>query len=205
MLRVGITGGIGTGKSFVCQLFKVVNIPVYDADAKAKWLCENNPVLIQKIKKLLGDGAYTQHGKYNKAFVAKTIFSNNLVKEKLEELIHPVVLQDGEQWFEKLAEANTYPYAIKEAALLFESGSYKYLDKIIVVDAPLEIRILRVQSRDKISREEIVARMQNQWQNEEKVKRADYLIHNDGVQAVIPQVLSIHKKLLVVNRDKNKA
>lgn len=201
MLKVGITGGIGTGKSFACNLFKLLRIPVYDADEKAKWLCENNPVLIQNIKKLLGDEAYTQQGKYNRAFVSKSIFANPDLKEKLEKLIHPAVLQDSELWFDKLKKGNKYPYAIKEAALLFESGSAHFLDKIIVVDAPVEIRMHRVQLRDNTSIENITARMKNQWPNEEKVKKADFIIFNDGIQAVIPQVVAIHKKLLALSQN----
>lgn len=203
MLKVGITGGIGTGKSTVCQLFKILNIPIYDADTRAKWLCENNAELVEKIKKLIGVGAYTQDGKYNKAFVAKSIFSNPVLKEKLEKLIHPKVLQDGEEWFETLKIKKKYPYAIKEAALLFETGSAKYLDKIIVVDAPIRIRIQRMLIRGDSTLDEINSRIKNQWPNEEKARLADFVIKNDGLHALIPQVLKIHEKLKVLNQKKN--
>ena len=204
MLKVGITGGMGTGKTFVSQLFKLLNIPIYDSDSRAKWLCDHDQVVVSSIKNLLGADAYTREGNYNKPFVAKLIFNNPALKIKLEQIIHPAVQADSEKWFSDLISTRLYPYAIKEAALLFESGSSKYLDKIIVVDAPLSKRIQRIQIRDNKSKEEIATRINNQWPNEEKVKLADFIIMNDEIHPVIPQVLAIHKKLVALNQEKNK-
>lgn len=204
MLKVGITVGMGTGKTFVSQLFRLLNIPIYDSDSRAKWLCEHDDMLVASIKNLLGTDAYTKAGNYNKPFVAKQIFNNPDLKIKLEQIIHPAVQADCEKWFSDLASTRLYPYALKEAALLFESGSSKYLDKIVVVDAPLSVRIQRIQNRDHTSTAEIVSRINNQWANEDKVKLADFIINNDEIHPVIPQVLVIHKKLVALNQEKHK-
>ncbi len=195
MLKVGITGGIGTGKSFVSNVFRVLGIPVYDADRRAKAITEENPRLKKQIVDLIGTQAYTPEGKYNRVYISQLIFNNAKMKKRLEALIHPEVLADGSAWFRQ-QEAMGYPYGLKEAALLFESGSAGEMDKIIVVDAPLELRIRRLVRRDGLSEEEIMGRVSQQWPQEIKKEKADFIIINDGGHAVIPQVLGIHHQLV---------
>lgn len=195
MLKVGITGGIGTGKSFVADIFSILGIPVYEADRRAKELTEENPRLKKQIVDLLGTQAYTPEGKYNRIYISQLIFKDADLKRALEALIHPEVLNDGKDWF-KRQEEQGYPYCLKEAALLYESGSDRELDKIIVVDAPLELRIRRLIKRDRLSEEEIMSRVGQQWDQEIKKEKADFIIINDGLHPVIPQVLGIHHQLM---------
>jgi dephospho-CoA kinase len=192
-LKVGITGGIGSGKTTVCKIFETLGIPVYYADDRAKSLMVENKDLVARIKQIFGENAYTEEGELNRNYISQVAFTN---PEKLKELnaaVHPVVLEDGIKWH----EAQTHvPYTLKEAALLFESGSYMALDKIITVTAPVEVRIERVMKRNKTSREEVEARIAKQMPEEEKAKRSDFVINNDGEHALIPQVMEIHAKLL---------
>jgi len=195
MLKVGITGGIGTGKSFVAGIFRVLGIPVYEADRRAKEITEESPGLKKQIIDLLGTQAYTPEGKYNRVFVSRAIFTDARLKQALESLIHPEVRKDGEAWFRRQEEEG-HPYCLKEAALLYESGSDRDLDQIIVVDAPLELRIRRLIKRDGLSENEIMNRVNQQWAQEIKKEKADFIIHNDGRHPVIPQVLAIHHQLV---------
>ena len=199
MLRVGITGGIGTGKSFVCNLFRFFNIPVYSADIRAKELCEEDHMIKARIMSVFGHEAYTENGKYNTKFIASKIFDNPDLRKIIESIVHPAVLKDSNYWFESLQKKSIYPYALKEAAILFESGSDKGLDKIIVVDAPLKVRLQRIVQRDQITEEQVLKRIEMQWPSEKKLALADYIIHNDGKKAVIPQVVHIHQELIKSN------
>ncbi len=192
-IRVGITGGIGAGKSLVTKLFQVLGVPVYYADDQAKYLMNTRPELRQSIVELFGPKAYGPDGRINRPYLAKEAFSNPDKLKALEALVHPVVFQDTEAWE---AEHRDVPYTLREAALLFESGNYKKLDKIITVTAPEEVRIQRILQRDKVPREAVLARMNRQWPEEEKVKRSDFVIVNDNKHLLIPQVLAIHEQLL---------
>jgi dephospho-CoA kinase len=191
-LKIGITGGIGSGKTTVCKIFETLGIPVYYADERAKWLMTNDLELVKNIKILFGKAAYND-GILNRSYIAEIAFSDPQKLEQLNSLVHPAVLRDGEIWQESHPNV---PYTLKEAALLFESGSYKQLDKIIVVTAPLELRIQRVLQRDQTSREAVEARIAKQMLEEEKIKRADFIIINDNTHALIPQVLQIHRQLV---------
>lgn len=195
MLRIGITGGIGTGKSFVCNLFQYLGIPVYDADLRAKQLVNESESVQQKIREAFGPESFTQTGEYNRKFIGTKIFQHPEMKQMLEQIIHPAVREDTLRWFER-NEKKHLPYVLKEAALLFESGSYADLDKIIVVDAPMELRIERIKQRDGLTENEIISRMNSQWPQEVKLRRADYVINNDGKSSLIPKVWAIHHVLL---------
>lgn len=194
MLRVGITGGMGSGKSTVARLFQVLGIPVYFADDEAKNLMNHDPVLKQAIISIFGEGAYLSNH-LNRSFISSEAFSNPQKLTALNAVVHPAVMAHGEQWMLR----QTAPYTLKEAALLFESGSNKQLDLVIGVWCPMELRIDRVMNRDGSSREEVLARMQKQMDEEEKMKRCDFVITNDEKVAVIPQVLSLHRQLLSRN------
>ncbi len=191
-IRVGLTGGIGAGKSLISGMFKCLGVPVYYADDRAKYLMNTQPGLRAAIVDLFGPEAYGKDGRINRPFLAKEAFSNPEKLQALEALVHPAVFRDTEQW-EKEHEA--YPYTLREAALLFESGNYKKLDKIITVAAPEELRIERILKRDKVPREAVLARIRRQWPEEEKIRRSDFVIYNDGRHMLIPQVMRIHQSL----------
>lgn len=196
MLKVGITGGIGSGKSTVCQVFRTLGIPVFYADEAARRLMENDLQLVAAITELFGPEAY-ENGRLNRPFIAGTAFREPEKLQQLNAVTHPATIQYARNWMAK----QTTPYAIKEAAIFFESGSNKDVDVMIGVYAPAELRIHRAMLRDGATRQKIEARMAQQMNEEEKMKLCDYVITNDDVQAVIPQVLAIHEKLL--ERSKN--
>ena len=187
MLKVGITGGIGSGKTTVCRIFEMLNIPIYYADDRAKWLMQHDPNLKKNIITLLGEEAYLLEGDLNRTYIGKKIFSDKALLAKLNKLVHPAVFLDGQKWFEE----QTSPYAIKEAALFYETGSYKQMDKMIVVTADREERIRRVMLRDGLERKAVEARMDKQLPEEEKIEKADYVIYNDGRELLIPKIFEI--------------
>ena len=193
MIKVGLTGGMGSGKTTVAKIFETLGIPVYYADLEAKRLMVGDASLVEAIKELFGEEAYDANGLLNRTFIAQRAFPEPALLKKLEALVHPAVLRDGERW--QAAQLGV-PYTIKEAALLFESGSYRQLDKVITVFAPLELRIARVMSRDKSAREDVEARIARQMPEEEKLKLADFVVYNDGSQSLIAQVWEINKELL---------
>ncbi len=194
MMKIGITGGIGSGKTTVCKIFEVLGIPIYYADDRAKELIQTEPGLIKFIKKLFGDDVYDAEGLLDKKRVASVVFNFPEILEQYNKIVHPAVFKDAEKWMSRHTQ---YEYVIKEAALLFESGSYKNLDKIICVTAPIDVRIERVKLRDHVTEEQVRARMQNQWSEEEKIVLSDFVIHNDGATPLIRQVLAIHEKIML--------
>jgi dephospho-CoA kinase len=191
MIKVGITGGIGSGKSTVAKVFEVLGIPVYYADDAAKQLMNDNDALKQQVQKEFGNEAYT-NGKLNRKYIADIVFANPEKLELLNSLVHPATLQDAEEWMNK----QTTPYTIKEAALIFESGAQAQLDYVIGVYAPTPLRIQRTMQRDNISREEVIARINKQIDEPIKMKLCDFVIINDEQLMVIPQVLALHQKIL---------
>ncbi len=191
MIQVGITGGIGSGKTTVCLLFQTLGIPIYDADAAAKRLMTKDPELKKQITVMFGEEAYVD-AELNRVLISKLVFGNKHLLDQLNNLVHPAVAQDTEKWI----IGQKAPYVIKEAALLIESGSYNKLDKLIVISAPEELRIQRVMDRNQITRAEVQARIQNQLPEAKKLEMADYIILNDGENTLLPQVLTIHRALL---------
>ena len=166
-----------------------MNIPVYDADSRARWLQENDPFLIDSIKMIFGKEIYTSKGKLDRKLLASKVFGNKALLDSLNQLVHPKVFEDFNVWSHI---HKSFPYIMKEAALMFESDSYKYLDKVILIVSPIELRIKRILNRDPHrSREEIHAIISKQLSDEEKILKADYLIHNDEKALLIPQVLEL--------------
>jgi dephospho-CoA kinase len=190
MLRVGITGGIGSGKTVVCQVFATLGVPVFFADNAARYLMENDEQLISGIRALLGDDVYTAGG-LNREKVSAIIYSDPGKREQLNALVHPATIRLGQDWLQK----QQAPYVLKEAAIFFESGSYKDMDLMMGVYAPKEVRIERAMKRGNLSREQVLAIMSQQMDEDEKMKRCDYVVTNDNVQPVIPQVLTLHDRL----------
>lgn len=191
-LQVGVTGGIGTGKSTVCKIFESIGIPIYDADNQAKTLMVENPELRSRIIDLLGSDSYLENGLLNKAYIAKIVFKDSEKLKQLNRIVHPAVIMDGIKWHQS---QHRVPYTIKEAALMIESGSYKSLDKLILVTAPLELRIRRVMKRDNISRDEVLSRIEKQLPEKEKMAFAEFIIRNDGSESLVKQVFGIHQQL----------
>lgn len=191
MLKAGITGGIGAGKSIVCQVFEALGIPVFYADAAGKYLMENDPAVMGAIQSLFGTDIY-QNGILDRQKIAAIVFRYPGELQKLNEIIHPAVIRYGREWMEQ----QHAPYVMKEAALFFETGSDKDMDLMIGVFAPRKTRILRAMERDHSTQESVLARMAQQMDEQEKMSRCSFIIHNDGLQAILPQVLQVHEALL---------
>lgn len=194
MKQIGITGNIGSGKSTVAKIFASIGIPIYDADARAKSVMTENVSLKADLITLLGTEAYLMDGSLDRAYIASQVFKNQALLGELNALVHPAVFKDYDEW----VLVQTAPYILKEAALLYESGSYKKLDKIIVVHCPDELRIQRTMKRDQSTREAVLERLQKQMPQAEKMARADFLINNDENNLLIPQVMQLHQQLLLL-------
>jgi dephospho-CoA kinase len=195
MLKIGITGGIGSGKTTVCKMFEALGVPVYYADDRAKLLMREDPDLIAALKSTFGAEVYLEDGSINRAYLSKLVFNDKSKLSDLNALVHPAVFRDAKIWQEEQKQAG-HSYSMKEAALLFESGSYQQLDKIIVVTAPEEIRLQRVMQRDGVSKEQVLARMRNQMPQEEKEAKADFLIDNVELEDLKEEVMKVHQALL---------
>ena len=194
--RLGITGGIGSGKSVVCRVFQTLGIPVFNADNAAKWLMENDPVLVGKIKKLLGDDVYDNY-RLNKAKVSSIVFTDKNKLQELNQIVHPATRLYAKKWF----ESQTAPYTIKEAALFFESGTDKDVNIMLGVFAPEELRISRTMNRSSLSREQVLAIISKQMDEQEKMKLCQFVITNDDHMAIIPQVLHIHNEIMAIIKN----
>lgn len=190
MLKVGITGGIGSGKSVICQVFSTLGIPVFNADKAARFLMENDPSLVLSISRLLGAEVY-RDGRLDRARVSSIIFSKPHLLEQLNALVHPATIRYSRQWLSQ----QSAPYAIKEAAIFFETGSYTEMDVMVGVYAPEELRIQRAMRRGHLGREQVLAIVSKQMNEVEKMKRCNYVIANDEDTAVLPQVLALHQEL----------
>jgi len=191
MLKVGITGGIGSGKSWISRVFTVLGVPVLDADATAKYLMEQDPRLQQALTEAFGQEIY-QNGRLNRPFLSSLVFDNADQLARLNNLVHPAVRQYSREWMAQL----TTPYCLKEAALFFESGSEADMDRMIGVYAPKVLRLQRAVQRDRATAEAVLKRMDSQMEEEEKMARCDYIIHNNETDSVIQQVLRLHQQLL---------
>lgn len=194
MYKVGITGGIGSGKTTVCKIFEVLGIPVFYADTVAKQIMVSDPLLVAGITSTFGEESYTPDGKLNNKHLAGIVFNNEAELAKLNALVHPAVFRAFEKWEEQVDPI--VPYTLKEAALLFESDSYKMCDTSILVTAPIDLKLARVMQRDQVSADQVKARMDKQMSDEEKTKMADHFIFNDEKQSIIEQVLALHKQFL---------
>ncbi|HOS49218.1 MAG TPA: dephospho-CoA kinase, partial [Bacteroidia bacterium] len=181
-MKVGITGGIGSGKSIVTRIFKSLEIPVYNADDAAKRLMNTNPILRSNLQKLFGEEIFPQEGQFDRKKLAAIVFHQPELLQKLNNLVHPAVGIDYQEWQQK----QKAPYTIREAAILYESGTHVDLDAVIMVDAPENLRIERIKERDSRTENEIKAIIQQQWSSEELRARANFIIDNDDTHPVIP-------------------
>lgn len=194
MLRIGLTGGIGSGKSTVARMFEILGVPVYYADKASKRLYNTDKELMALMKQHFGEDIYI-NAELNKSKLAEIVFSDEKKLALLNSLVHPPTIRDAEKWM----RTQKGPYIIKEAALLFEAGSVASLDYVIGVRAPVSLRIKRVMERDGVAREEVMRRINRQVDEEIKMKLCDFIIQNDEQQLVIPQVLTLHQKLVALS------
>ena len=194
MLKVGITGGIGSGKSTVCRLFELMGIPVFYADASGKYLLESEEAVKSEVKALFGPQAYTAAGKPDRKWIADVVFKDNAKLESLNQIIHPAVKRAFEDW----SSAQQAPYVLKEAALMFESGSFRQNSVNVLVFSPLDLRIKRVMQRDGSTKEAVLARIAKQMPEDEKQKLSDFIIFNQEDQMLIPQVIKLHEYFLSI-------
>ena len=191
MLKIGLTGGIGSGKTTVSQIFKILGVPVFDADTAAKEAMEHNPVLKEKLITTFGAAVFVEH-KLNRKYLADIVFNDAHQLDVLNALVHPITIAAAADWF---ATQNS-PYVIKEAALIFEAGAGVGLDYIIGVFAPTALRIKRVMDRDHLSREDVLSRMNRQIDDQLKMKLCDFVIQNNNQALLTKQVLELHEKFL---------
>lgn len=191
VLRIGLTGGIGSGKTTVAQIFETLGIPVYYADAAAKRIMNDNENLRKKLINHFGASIYNNK-ELNREQLSRMVFGNDEKLNLLNSLVHPLTIADADEWMQQ----QTTTYIIKEAALIFETDVWKYLDKVIGVSAPYELRMQRTMLRDNRSAEQVKARMSKQMEEEEKMSRCDYIIYNNEEELLIPQVMALHEMLM---------
>ncbi len=191
-LQIGVTGGIGAGKTLVCRIFQCLGVPVYNADERARYLMAHQGDLIRNIAQSFGEESYLPDGTLNRSFLAQQVFQDADKVQQLNQLVHPEVGKDYQRW---LMEHSQTPYVIKEAALMIESGSYKSLDYLVTISAPEEVRLGRVLKRDpQRDRQQILDIMSNQISETQRIEIADFVLYNDQQQLLIPQVLELHQK-----------
>jgi len=198
VLRIGLTGGIGSGKSTAAQIFEVLGIPVYYADIAAKRLMNEDEELRSAITTIFGKGSYTNNI-LDRRYISSIVFSDPAKLEILNGLVHPLTKKESEAWMQQ----QTTPYAIHEAALIFEAKVSDRLDYVIGVSSPIELRIKRAMERDKVNREEVVKRMNRQLDEDIKMSKCDFVLINDEQQLLIPQVLELNEKLIGLSKQKN--
>lgn len=191
MIKVGITGGIGSGKSTVCKVFRVLGIPVFEADQVAKELMNTDPLIREKLIHLFGTAVYLTDQTIDRKHLAGIVFNNPSLLAQLNEIVHPAVRNEFDEWYEK----QDSPYVLHEAAILFESGFYKMMDKTIAVVTDETERIKRVMKRNGTTEEQVRLRIQNQWTDEQRIKLADFIISNNDNELIIPQIIEIDKKI----------
>jgi dephospho-CoA kinase len=189
--KLGITGGIGSGKTSVCRVFTVLRIPVFSADREASHIMENESVIQDKLNSMAGKDLYAR-GCLDRLALAAIIFNDKTILEKVNALVHPFVFDNFRKW----SVEQTSPYVIMEAAILFESGASEYVDKIATVVAPAEQRVERVIRRNKLTKKQVMERMRNQMSDETRISLSDYIIYNSENDMIIPAILKIHQEIL---------
>ncbi len=197
MLRIGLTGGIGSGKTTVAKIFEVLGVPVYYADDAAKRLMHEDETLQQNIIQHFGAAVF-KHKQLDRPLLSSLVFNDPEKLALLNSIVHPVTIADADKWMKGFSKpgANKKKYAIKEAALIFESGAQKQLDYVIGVHAPYKLRLQRAMMRDNLSKEQVEARMEKQMDETKKMNLCNFIIVNDEDQLLIPQVVELHQKLL---------
>ncbi|MDM8001442.1 MAG: dephospho-CoA kinase [Bacteroidota bacterium] len=189
--RLGVTGGIGSGKTTVCRIFRVLGVPVFVADTVARDMMENEPELRTAINQIAGKDLYTT-GTLDRKELARIIFNRPELLRKVNGVVHPAVLKQFEEW----ADNSALPYVIMEAAILFEAGADALVDRVVTISAPVEERIARVMGRNDLTREEVIRRINNQLEDEEREEQSYYVINNSDNEMIIPEILKIHEDMI---------
>jgi dephospho-CoA kinase len=197
-MKLGITGGIGSGKTSVCRVFNVLGIPVFSADAEAREIMDSDFEIIEKVKGIAGKNIY-ESGSLDRIELARLIFNNEDLLKQINAVVHPVIFNHFSIW-EKTVSA---PYVIMEAAILFESGASKLVDRKVTIVAPVEERIERVVRRNNLTREEVISRINNQMDDEGKIRLSDYVIYNSEHEMIIPSILKIHEEIMALTKAQN--
>lgn len=192
MIRVGLTGGIGSGKTTVARVLEQLGVPVYYADVRGRWLSDNDPEVRLKIKALFGEEAYRPEGSLDRAYIAGKVFADKALLERLNAIVHPAVRRDYRAWAARHEEV---PYTVMETAILFESGFEREVQRVVVVTAPEELRIARTVRRDGSDETAVRARIAAQMSNDERLAKADYVLQADDRELLIPQILELHRQL----------
>jgi dephospho-CoA kinase len=192
-MKLGVTGGIGSGKTSVCKVFNVLGIPVFSADYEARKIMDSDEEIIEKVKTISGKNVYSS-GYLNRVELAQLIFNNEKLLGEINAVVHPVVLEKFIAW----EISATSPYVIMEAAILFESGASELVDRVVSVVAPVEERIERVIRRNSLTREQVLDRIKNQMEDEERIRLSDYVIYNSEHEMVIPAIIHIHEEMLAL-------
>ena len=192
MIKIGITGGIGSGKSYVCEIFRHLGVPVFNADFQAKELMNNDCEVKQNLIKTLGINTISNDGSLNKKFIAEAIFNDNSLLQEVNKIVHPATLNAFNNW----ALTTKSNYVLLESAILFESKSNEVTDAVITVTAPSLLRIQRVIKRDGLTKQQVLLRMSRQWSEKEKKEKADYIIVNNEKKMLLPQILKIHTLII---------
>jgi len=188
---LGITGGIGSGKSVVCRVFSILGAPVFSADDEARFIMERDNNIMNEVEKVAGEKVY-ENGILDRRKLAHIIFRDRNKLAAVNRIVHPAVFENFRRWKER----NKSPLVIFESAILFESGSYKYTDRVLNLNAPVEIRIKRVMERNRLSEEEVVERINNQWSDEQRTEMSDYNINNSGKEMILPSILRIYREMI---------
>jgi dephospho-CoA kinase len=189
--KLGVTGGIGSGKTTVCRVFNVLGVPVFSADAEARDVMDIDTGIMLRINTIAGKNLY-ENGSLDRTELARLIFNNERLLEKVNALVHPIVFSHFMEWEKK----QDTPYVVMEAAILFESGAYKIVDRILTVVAPMEERVNRVIHRSNLTKEQVVERMRNQMDDNQRIERSDYVINNSENDMIIPEILRIHEDIM---------
>jgi dephospho-CoA kinase len=192
MIKVAVTGGIGSGKTTVCNVFSKLGVPVFNADKAARYLINNDELIILQLKELFGSNIYLNNNEIDRNKLAKIIFNDNFALKEVNKIIHPEVRKEFAKWVLNKEK----PYVIQEAAILFENNQESFFDCVITVTAPVGIRIKRVVKRDGIDEDEVFSRVKNQLDDEIKIKKSHFIIENDGLKLILPQIIKIHKTIL---------
>jgi len=193
MIRVGLTGGIGSGKTTVARIMEQLGVPVYYADDRGRWLSDNDPETVCKIRSLFGEKAYFADNRMDRKYIADIVFRDGVLLNRLNTVIHPAVRDDYRKWLERHTDV---PYTVMETAILFESAFDREVEKTVVVTAPEEIRIARTVRRDATNQEAVRARIAAQMSDSERIARADFVLHADDQKLLIPQILELHRELV---------
>lgn len=199
MYKVGLTGGIGSGKSTVGRIFDILGVPVYNSDLRARHLINQHPDIIEAYQSFFGSDIYS-NGELDRAKVAEVLFKDGDLLNKVQDIVHPIVHEDFKTW----VELQKSPFVMKEAAVLFEGGGASTVDDVLTVTAPLNLRIQRVVNRDQVSEREVQERVNNQWSDEKKVALSRFVIHADDVRLVIPQVLEVYQQIVTIGNSAKK-